>query len=157
MQPNQRGEEELMISRVDHASSTVSDLDRSIAFYRDVLGMKVTRSSKEDGVVLKGPVADAVTGCPGTEQQIVFLEIGGTQIELVEYTPTGRPQVDNKPSDVGSGHICFAATDIQSLHRVLLANNARIHCAPQDVGPCWVIYFRDPDGNILEAVQPKGA
>ena len=144
-----------MITKVDHGSFTVSDMDRSVAFYRDVLGMTVIGGSKQDGVELKGPIADAVTGCPGTSQQCVFLEIGGTKIELVEYTPTGKPQVDNKPSDTGSGHICFISNDIQALYKTLTANDVRMHCEPQDVGPCWVIYFRDPDGCILEAVQYK--
>ncbi len=144
-----------MFTGIHHTSFTVSDMDRSIAFYRDILGMELTWDSKAAGVEFKGPVADAVTGCPGTEQRIAFLTLGEGRLELVEYTPTGKPQTDNKPSDTGSAHLCFRTDDIQEVYRKLVANNVRLHCAPQDNGPAIVIYFRDPDGCVLEATQVK--
>jgi catechol 2,3-dioxygenase-like lactoylglutathione lyase family enzyme len=142
-----------MISGIHHTSFTVSSLDRSIAFYRDILGMKVTWDSRVEGVEFKGPVADNVTGCPGTEQRIAFVGKGSSRVELVEYTPTGKAQIDNKPSDTGSAHVCFTTDDIEALHQRLVANNIRIHCVPQDIGFARVMYFRDPDGCVLEAIQ----
>jgi glyoxylase I family protein len=142
-----------MVTRIHHTSFTVSDMDRSIAFYRDVLGMKLVWDSKAEGQSFKGPVADNVTGCPGTEQRIAFVTIDGSQIELVQYTPTGKPQVDNKPSDTGSAHVCFMTEDIRGLYDKLKANSLRIHCVPQDLGFVRVIYFRDPDGIVLEAME----
>ncbi len=56
-----------MFTGIHHTSFTVSDMDRSIAFFRDILGMELTWDSKAAGVEFKGPVADAVTGCPGTK------------------------------------------------------------------------------------------
>ena len=47
-----------MILGVDHASFTVSDMERTIDFYRDVLGMKVAYDSLEAGVENKGPICD---------------------------------------------------------------------------------------------------
>jgi len=144
-----------MFTGIHHASFTVSDMDRSIAFYRDLLGMTLTWDSKGSGVEFKGPVADAVTGCPGTEQRIAFLKAGDGCIELVEYTPTGKPQVDNEPSDTGSAHVCFTTNNIREVYEKLRANNVRLHCTPQDNGKALVVYFRDPDGCVLEATQPK--
>jgi glyoxylase I family protein len=144
-----------MFSGIHHASFTVSNMDRSIAFYRDILGMELTWDSKAAGVKFEGPVSDAVTGCPGTEQRIAFLTLGEDRIELVEFTPTGKAQIDNKPSDTGSAHICFKTDNMEEVYRRLKANNVRLHCPPQDNGPAIVIYFRDPDGCVLEATQPK--
>jgi catechol 2,3-dioxygenase-like lactoylglutathione lyase family enzyme len=144
-----------MFSGIHHTSFTVSNMDRSIAFYRTILGMELTWDSKAAGVEFKGPVSDAVTGCPGTEQRIAFLSLGESCIELVEFTPTGKPQVDNKPSDTGSAHICFRTDNMQEVYEKLVANNVRLHCTPQDNGRAVVIYFRDPDGCVLEATQPK--
>lgn len=142
-----------MINSIHHTSFTVSNMERSIAFYRDILGMKVVWDSAAAGIPFKGPVADKVTGCPGTEQRLVFLAFGDSRIELVEYTPTGKPQVDNKASDTGSVHVCFKTENIQEVYQKLLANGVLLHCDPQDIGFARVMYFRDPDGIILEAVE----
>ena len=142
-----------MIKRIDHTSFTVSDMERSIAFYRDMIGMRVDWDSAAQGVQFKGPEADKVTGCPGTEQRLVFLMIGDSRIELVQYTPTGKPLLHNKASDTGSAHVCFKTDNIQELYHKLLANRVQLHCAPQHIGFGWVMYFRDPDGIILEAAQ----
>ena len=142
-----------MISGIHHTSFTVSDMERSIAFYRDVLGMKVDWDSQEAGVEFKGPVSDRITECPGTEQRIVFLTIGEDRLELVQFTPTGKALKDNKAGDTGSAHLCFKTENIQDLHQMLLENKVRLHCSPQNNGRAWVMYFRDPDGIILEAVE----
>ena len=60
----------LLISTIHHTAFTVSDMERSLAFYRDILGMKVLWDSVQAGVEYKGPVCDKITGCPGTEQQM---------------------------------------------------------------------------------------
>src|SRR4030042_2851877 len=95
------------ISNIHHAAFTVSNMERSLAFYRDILGMKVLWDSVQAGVEYKGPVCDKITGCPGTEQKIVYLGIGGGFLELVEYSPIGRALENHKASDIGASHICF--------------------------------------------------
>jgi catechol 2,3-dioxygenase-like lactoylglutathione lyase family enzyme len=67
--------------------------------------------------------------------------------------PTGKAQVHNKASDTGSAHVCFKTENIQELYQKLSAKGIRLHCVPQDLGFAQVMYFRDPDGIILEAVQ----
>lgn len=142
-----------MISDIHHMSFTVSDMERSVAFYRDILGMKVVWDSVQAGVEFKGPVADNLTHCPGTVLHIVFLSIKEKLIELVTYTPQGKQMVDNKGSDTGSAHVCFKTENIQELYKKLSVNGTQLHCTPQNLGGVWVIYFRDPDGIILEAMQ----
>ena len=142
-----------MISDIHHTSFTVSDMERSVAFYRDILGMKVVWDSVQAGAEFKGEIADNLTNCPGTELHIVFLSINERLIELVQYSPQGKSLVDNKVSDTGSAHVCFKTENIQELHKKLSANGMRLHCTPQNLGGVWVMYFRDPDGIVLEAMQ----
>ena len=142
-----------MTSGIHHVSFTVRDMGRSVAFYRDVLGLKVVWDSVQAGVEFKGPVSDNLTGCPGTELHIVFLGIKESLVELVQYSPAGKALVDNQASDTGSAHVCFKTENIQELHKKLLANGVRLHCEPQDLGGVQVMYFRDPDGVIVEAMQ----
>jgi glyoxylase I family protein len=143
----------IMINGLHHTSFTVSNMERSIAFYRDILGLKVTWDSAAEGMQFKGEAADNVTNCPGTELRIVFLSCGDGRLELVEYTPTGKQLLDNKASDTGSSHVCFKTENIQELYEKLSANKVRLHCAPQNLDTAQVMYFRDPDGIILEAAQ----
>lgn len=144
-----------MITGIHHACFTISNMERSIAFYRDILGMKVLWDSVEAGVKYKGEVCDRITGCPGTEQRIVYLGIGGSFLELVEYTPTGKPLENNKASDTGSCHVCFKTDDINGLYEKLVASNIKVHCCPQKGVSNLIMYFRDPDGIILEAIEGK--
>jgi len=144
-----------LIDTIHHTAFTVSNLERSIAFYRDLLGMKVLWDSVEAGLQFKGPVCDKITGCPGTEQHLVYLGVGEGILELVEYTPTGKLLKDNKASDIGASHICLKTDDINTLYEKLRANNVAVHCPPQNRGGLSVFYFRDPDGIILEAIEGK--
>jgi catechol 2,3-dioxygenase-like lactoylglutathione lyase family enzyme len=142
-----------MITDIHHASFTVNDMERSVAFYRDILGMEVIRDTAQAGVEFKGPIVDNLTNCPGSELRIVFLKVKERLLELVEYKPKGKPMRDNKASDTGSAHVCFKTENIQELYKKLSASGVRLHCAPQNLGGVWVIYFRDPDGIILEVMQ----
>ena len=144
-----------MIKGIHHASFTVSNMERSVAFYRDILGMEVLWDSVDAGVKYKGEVTDKITGCPETEQHLVFMGTEGDFLELVEYTPGGKALIENKASDVGSAHVCFKTDDIQALYEKLLANKAVLHCSPQKGMSNQVMYFRDPDGIILEAMEGK--
>jgi catechol 2,3-dioxygenase-like lactoylglutathione lyase family enzyme len=130
-----------MISDIHHTSFTVSDMERSVAFYRDVLGMEVVWDSVQAGMEFKGETADNLTNCPGTELHICFLGINGRLIELVQYTPPGKALADNKASDTGSAHVCFQTEDIEELHKKLSAHKVRLHCAPQNLGGCMGYVF----------------
>ena len=132
-----------MITGIHHAAFTVSNMERSVAFYRDILGMEVLWDSVEKGLKYEGPVCDAITGCPGTSQHIVYLGINGGILELVEYTPTGKPLENHKAGDTGAAHVCFLTDDIHGLHKKLLANNVTVHCSPQQGVDILIMYFRD--------------
>ena len=144
-----------MVTEIHHTSFTVSDMERSISFYKDILGMEMVWDSYREGIPINGPVADNLTECPGADLRIVFISGGGGLIELIQYTPPGKPQGDDKAGDTGNVHVAFRIADMQSFYQKLLASGTRVHCEPQNVGTGKVIYFRDPDGIVLEAVEGK--
>jgi catechol 2,3-dioxygenase-like lactoylglutathione lyase family enzyme len=143
------------VSFIHHAAFTVSNMERSIAFYRDILGMEVLWDSVQVGVRYQGPVCDKITGCPRTEQRVVYLGIGGSFLELVEYTPMGKALGNHKASDIGASHVCFKTDDIKALYKRLLSTNVKVHCSPQEGISNLIMYFRDPDGIILEVIEGK--
>src|ERR1700745_193470 len=88
----------------DHTGITVSNLDRSLAFWRDVLGFELSHRAHQAGAM-----AEEITGVKGAELKLGVVKApGGHKIELLEYlAPTGRKRVDLRPCDVGSVHIAL--------------------------------------------------
>jgi catechol 2,3-dioxygenase-like lactoylglutathione lyase family enzyme len=112
----------------------------------------VAWSSDAAGVIYEGPLADQVTGCPGTKQRIVYLKRGDDIIELVEYAPVAGDSEGISPGNRGTMHLCFKVDDIDWLYSELTAKGYRTHCPPlfNDIGK--VMYCRDPDGAVLETL-----
>jgi catechol 2,3-dioxygenase-like lactoylglutathione lyase family enzyme len=148
--------EEAMILGVHHTCITVSDLDRSVAFYRDLLGLDLvlTEESERSSDDRSGNL-----GVSGAKVKLAILNAGNTQVELIEYvTAQGRP-FDRKNNDVGATHIAFQVEDIDATYQSLLDQGVRFTAPPTTIpaGPMegwkWT-YFFDPDGVSLEIIQP---
>ena len=129
---------------VTHVGLTVSSLDRSLAFYRDAVGLEVVLAQEKEGGYLS-----AITRYPGAHVRMAQLEgHGGSRIELFEYLePRGRV-ASHEPADVGITHVC-----------VLVDAGAEPFSdpVPIDTGANsggWGLYVRDPDGIVLELFQP---
>ena len=146
-----------MLERIDHVNLVVGDMPRMVAFYRDVLGMRLTKQA-----VISGPWIEAVTGLPPVEAEVAFLEAaGGPGIELIRYrTPAGsRPDGLGLPNTQGLRHIAFRVTDIDSLVAAIRAAGINMLSEVQQVPASQVdyaderkrlVYCRDPEGNLLE-------
>ena len=85
----------------NHTSFTVSDLDRTVAFFRDALGFEVTSKAP------RAPDAiEQITGVEGAEVMIAYVRGPGHSLELIEYSaPEDRAQVRPRPCDVGFAHV----------------------------------------------------
>ncbi len=149
-----------MIRGVHHTSRTVSDLDRSLGFYRDLLGLNVVLDTEMRGTMLEREVA-----MPGARLRFVLLETGGdTFLELLQYhAPSGAPfPPDAKPADVGAHHVALIVDDIASTHRTLGAAGVEFTYPPQEVDAGafrghWTAYCYDPDGLVVELWQLPAA
>src|SRR4026208_481439 len=95
------------ILAADHTGITVTNLERSLAFWRDVLGFQFSHRPHQTG-----ELASEITGVPGAEISIAVLKGYGHKIELLEYlAPSDRKQVVLRPCDVGSVHVAFTVDD----------------------------------------------
>lgn len=144
-----------MIAGVEHTSFVVSDLDRSIEFYR-LLGAELEWRADRDTIA---PLRFQV-GYPDAVISIAQPVMpGGThRLELIQYlTPTG----DARPPErcgVGAAHLCLIVDDIHAEIGRLNAAGVSFVSAPQyfDDGPdagIWAVYFLDPDGITMELTQ----
>ena len=148
----------LDITGVNHTGLQVRDIERSIAFYRDLIGLDLLaqRESRADYV------ADIV-GYPGAVLQMAWLRhpSGGPIVELLQYVePAGTP-IDTATPNPGTAHLCFTVPDIHATFERLKAAGvtfrsevpvAITHGVNQGG---YAVYFSDPDGIALELLQPR--
>jgi catechol 2,3-dioxygenase-like lactoylglutathione lyase family enzyme len=155
------------VSRIHHVGITVADLGRSLAFYRDLLGMRVLGLSEAEKV-------GAIVGVPGATARIADLDAGGGRLlELLDYGTGPAAAPSRGPDAAGSCHVSFQVADLHAtLARLARAGHPTMgepvrlggragsenvpHGAPiarevwQD---CTVAYVRDPDGVIVELLE----
>jgi catechol 2,3-dioxygenase-like lactoylglutathione lyase family enzyme len=141
---------------VHHTSRSVADMDRSLAFYRDLLGLEVLLDTEMAGEMLEREVA-----LEGARLRLVELGTGGeTMLELLQYhEPQPRQDVDElRPCDAGAHHVALAVEDIQADYDRLSGAGVEFTCPPQEVDAGYfaghrTVYCYDPDHMIVELWQ----
>ncbi len=135
-----------------HTGLTVSDLDRSLAFWRDALGMEVVMSQEKQGGYLETIVRES--GAHVLMAHLAF-DPDGPRIELFQYlAPTGG-RAEHRPADVGFSHVCILCDDVPVLLDRLVQAGGRpfsdvieVDTGANAGGRC--VYLRDPDGHVVE-------
>jgi len=141
-----------MIKSFHHTAISVADLDRSIRFYCDLLGMKVEWRIDHR----KSEALEKVVGLKNVEVSYAMLSGWGGRIEIFQYhSPQGERFPPNKPvCDKGITHLAFQVEEIDSLYEKLLSHGVRFNSPPQVVREgVKAAYFHDPDGMTIEFVQ----
>jgi catechol 2,3-dioxygenase-like lactoylglutathione lyase family enzyme len=139
-----------------HTGLTVRDLDRSLAFYRDLLGMELVFAQEKEG----GYLAEIV-GYPGAHVRMAHLAFrdDAARVELFQYLrpePAGEPA---EPRTVGITHVCLRVEDLAATYERLVAAGVTTRSAPVlvDTGANaggYGLYLHDPDGALVELFQP---
>lgn len=146
-----------MIRGIHHTAISTANLERALAFYRDLLGFRVIF---EFNWAVGTEVADKITGLKESAARAVMLQAGNAHIELFQYeSPTPRPGDPHRPvSDHGITHVCLDVTDLAAEYERLKAAGMTFHCPPQDIGAdVRTTYGRDPDGNVIELQEVLNA
>jgi catechol 2,3-dioxygenase-like lactoylglutathione lyase family enzyme len=143
------------ITSFAHTGITVSDLDRSIGFFRDALGLEVT-----DKIHCTGDMFEQVTGVPGCVIDVVYVSLPNHTLELLCYSnPADKTSSQLRPCDNGHLHISLNVDDIDAV----IAAGKKYGFAPvnpiqTDHDGMRVIYTKGPDNLIIELMQAgKGA
>ncbi len=136
-----------------HITIRVSDLARSLSFYRDGLGLRVIFD-----VALEGAGLEAVTGTRGARGRMVGLLVPGSgkvSLELLgfDHPPSVRPPPGRH---TGYANISLAVDDLDAAHAACLARGLRPLQAPVSVGGVRMFFLADPDGTPLEIIQFPG-
>lgn len=99
------------VTDVDHIGISVSDMDRTIRFFRDVLGADVTEPHLYDD-----PKIGTVVGIPRLRNIICQASLNGRRFELLQYVhPVGSQAQGHRPCDPGHLHIALQVEDIEGV------------------------------------------
>jgi catechol 2,3-dioxygenase-like lactoylglutathione lyase family enzyme len=149
------------VAGILHTGLTVSDLDRSIAFYRDLLGLELIAQWDSAQPYLRKVVA-----FPDAELRIALLRLParegagpGHHIELLEYRVPRGVRGDARTCNPGNGHVAFTVDDLDRTYAELSARGVRFTSAPVTIDHgrntgAKAVYLLDPDDITLELVQP---
>ena len=147
---------ESLVRAVGPIEITVSDMERSLSFYEQVLGFK-----KMSDVEVHGSEYEHLQGVFGLRMRVVRLQLGQEMVVLTEYLAPqgGRPiPVDSRSNDGWFQHIAIIVSDMDQAYRHLRQHKVRhASTGPQTI-PTWnkaaagirAFYFRDPDHHNLE-------
>ena len=149
-----------MVGRIYHVGLTVSDLDKSSAFYRDILGLKY-----QGEIMMVGEGTDKMFQKKNCKARVAYLNgsenIETPPVELIQFVDS---EIHKEQSDLfmtSISEVCFYTDDIDSVYRTLIENHVECLSEPQyfdfradGFGESRAFYFRDPDGIILEMMQP---
>jgi len=146
-----------MIKAIEHFSFTVSNLENSLHFFCDQLGLEAGPIMEVDH-----PDVRQIVGMADAQLRISLVKLPDNQtIELIEYTrPQGKP-LDLSTCNTGVAHIAFEVADINTLYQNLSAQGITFVSQPvwapanDGKGQWGVCYLKGPDDITLEMIEKK--
>ena len=144
-----------MLKSFYHTGFVVEDLERSVAFYADVLGMRIATRMERQGETI-----NQILGFPNAHIKGAFLDKeGGHQLELLQYIspPSGVVRVNR--NDLGASHLAFFVEDLDRFYQETSQRGLTYVNSPTSLtdesGKVLrkVAYSQDPDGNWLEFIE----
>lgn len=135
-----------------HAGIVVTDMEKSLKFYRDFLGLKVVWDKLESGDYI-----DKMSALKNVRVRTVkMIADSGSLIELLWYDSHQRKRVGKSEiCNIGASHIAFTVENLDEIHKLLCKNGVKFNCEPQfpPGGKVKVTFCEDPDGTLIELVE----
>jgi catechol 2,3-dioxygenase-like lactoylglutathione lyase family enzyme len=141
-----------VISAIRHTGLVVTDMERAIHFWRDLLGFRLMRQIDE-----AGPHIDAMMGLQGVKVTTAKLAApDGNLIELLKFhSHPDKAAWEGQPFSTGFTHIALTVSDLDSLLERLAPLGVTVPAPPQLApdGFVKVVYAKGPEGVLLELVE----
>jgi catechol 2,3-dioxygenase-like lactoylglutathione lyase family enzyme len=137
-----------------HLVVGVTDMDRALAFYRDLLGMEIVFESLISGE----PFDAALHATRKQEGRVVGGLLGGLMVELLSL---GTKPAADKPARrgiTGIQNVSLSVTDLDGTHRRITDAGYIPDQSPFEIGGVRMFFVKDPDGTPVEFIElPDGA
>jgi catechol 2,3-dioxygenase-like lactoylglutathione lyase family enzyme len=140
--------------KVRHVGITITDLEKSIWFYEEILGFKTVKEMDESGDHI-----DKFSGLDSVDVRTVKMKgSDGSMIELLHYRSHPEVNTSNlkeKINKIGCSHFALTVPDLGQLYDKLIDNSCFVMCEPQPSpdGKVMLTFCRDPDGSLIELVE----
>jgi len=138
-----------------HTSFTVADLERSVAFFRDVLGLELAYQRE-----VRDDYFGKIVGLPGCAVKAALFRLPGSahHLELFEYLQPRGQAVSARPCDPGCCHLSFLVDDLPAFYARLQGKGITFVSEPVLItaGPNrggYGLYLCDPNGILVELFQ----
>jgi len=152
-----------MLESFDHVCIVAEDINNLAAFYTRALGLKISRQ-----VRISGEWIDRTVKLNGVDADVIYLELpSGPRLELIQFArPIGtRPAALGESNTPGLRHLAFRVSSIEQVMQQLKAAEVTFFSDVQRVPLDQVnygggiqkrlVYFQDPEGNLLELCEYK--
>jgi lactoylglutathione lyase len=143
------------ITKAHHTGFTVRSIERSLAFYRDLLGFELVFQWNP-----QAPYIGTLVGYPTVSLHGAILRIPGSEVflELLEYRNIPEASVDMANGNIGNGHIAFHVDQLDPLYARLTKAGVKSVSPPvtPTIGPNKggrAVYMIDPDGFRIELIE----
>ena len=140
-----------MIKDVRHVGIVVSDMEKSLKFYRDLLGLKIKSLVNEEGEFLDNMLAHE-----NVKNKVAKLvsEQGNALVELIDSSSYGNKK-DRDFFTIGASHFALTVDDLEKTYDYLVKSGVKFTAPPQQTpdGFAKVTFCEDPDGTPIELVE----
>ena len=137
---------------VRHFGIVVSNLEKSLHFYKDILGLKIQREMFEESKYI-----DTILNLKNTKVRTIKMSADeGNLIELLWYESHPRKRRENNDiCDIGASHPAFTVENLDYEYKRLREKGVKFNCSPQisPDGKAKVAFCHDPDGVPIELVE----
>ncbi|RQG91550.1 VOC family protein [Natrarchaeobius halalkaliphilus] len=131
-----------------HVGIAVDDLEATLAFYRDALGLSII-----DRFSVSGEAFSDGIGVEDASGSFVHLEADGIRVELVEFDPKARDSPATGLNQPGTTHVAFAVDDLEVIANELPDDVPTISEPRTTASGTSILFVRDPEGNLIELLE----
>ena len=140
-----------MIEDVRHIGIVVTDIEKSLQFYRDLLGLKIKSLVDEEGKFL-----DNILAHENVKNRVAkrYAKNGNARVELIDSKSYGNKK-DRDFFTIGASHFALTVDDLDETYDYLIKNGVKFTASPQLTpdGFAKVTFCEDPDGTPIELVE----
>ncbi|WP_306058757.1 VOC family protein [Natronococcus wangiae] len=131
-----------------HVGLTVSDLEKTLAFYREALGLELVDRFEVGGDAF----ADAVD-VDGASARFAHLETDGVRLEIVAYDPEAPARPTSDLNEPGAAHVGLAVDDLEGFYEGLPDEVPTLSEPRTTESGTSICFLRDPEGNLVEVLE----